>query len=50
MSLAFVNSLVSSANFDIVSVAPYSKSLMYTKNKTGLVQILVAPHSRLISN
>ena len=33
ISLAFLNSLVSSANFNILPVTPSSKSLMYTNNK-----------------
>ena len=33
ISLTFLNSLVSSANFNIVPVTPSSKSFMYTKNK-----------------
>ena len=35
ISLVFVNSLVSSANFNILTDTPSSKSLMYTKNKIG---------------
>ena len=35
ISLDFLNSLVSSANFNILPVTPSSKSLMYTKNKIG---------------
>ena len=33
ISLTFLNSLVSSANFNILPVTPSSKSFMYTKNK-----------------
>ena len=33
ISLVFQNSLLSSANFNILPVTPSSKSLMYTKNK-----------------
>ena len=35
ISLVFLNSLVSSAHFLIVSVTPSSKSLTYTNNKIG---------------
>ena len=33
--LVFLNSLVSSANFNMLHVTPSSKSFMYTKNKIG---------------
>ena len=35
ISLFFMNSLVSSANFNMLPVTPSSKSSMYTKNKIG---------------
>ena len=35
ISLTFLNSLVSCANFNILPVTPSSKSLMYTKNMRG---------------
>ena len=35
ISLVFLNSLVSSANFNMLPVTPSSKSSMYTKNKIG---------------
>ena len=35
ISLVFLNSLVSSANFNMLPVTPSSKSYMYTKNKIG---------------
>ena len=35
ISLVFLNSLVSSANFNMLPVTPSSKSFMYTNNKIG---------------
>ena len=35
ISIVFLNSLVSSANFNMLPVTPSSKSFMYTKNKIG---------------
>ena len=35
ISFTFLNSLLSSANFNILPVTPSSKSLMYTTNKIG---------------
>ena len=50
ISFTFLNSLVSSANFNILPVTPSSKSLMYTKNKIGPSRVQRHPPSMLHIN